>query len=323
MVTLKDMVEQHPAIRRIVADLGVRHTDAANEINFMCRNTGMDFSTTEASVRRWRRATIEEMPLDGSPLNPAEVISEPPEMKILFLNIEMTPILAYVWGTWKENVNHDMIVSPASTLCFAAKWAGGDEIIFESARQDKRVFLSRLWNLLNEADVVIHYNGKKFDIPHINTEFVTFGFAPPSPYKQLDLLLVMRTAFKFHINKLDYVSKRLGASGKKVNAGFSLWKGCMEGSSDSWAEMEEYNKQDIITLEECYWIVLPWITGHPSFAAFSGTLRCPSCGSTNLKRYGVYLTSVSKYPRYICVDCGSWARDSKRESGASITGVAI
>lgn len=341
LVTLKDMVEQHPAIRRIVADLGVRHTDAANEINFMCKNTGMDFSTTEASVRRWRRATIEEMALDepeshaetisgdsgtqelGSPLNPAEAISEPPDMKILLLDIEMTPILAYVWRTWKENVSHDMIVEPASMLCFAAKWADEDEVIFASVKDDKRVFLSKLWNLLNKADVVVHYNGKKYDMPHINTEFVTYGFGPPSPYKQVDLLPVMRTMFNFPSNKLAYVSKRLGASGKAETGGFSLWRGCMEGDLDAWRRMEEYNRQDIITLDECYWKVLPWINAHPSFAAFSSKLRCPSCGSYDLMKYGFYYTSVSKYHRYICKDCGAWARDSKRESGAPITGVAI
>ncbi|NIV35232.1 MAG: hypothetical protein GWN58_38990, partial [Anaerolineae bacterium] len=52
---------------------------------------------------------------------------------------------------------------------------------------DMEGMLEGAWELLDEADAVVHYNGKKFDIPTLNREFVKYGFTPPSPYKQIDL----------------------------------------------------------------------------------------------------------------------------------------
>ena len=245
-------------------------------------------------------------------------------MRILFLDIESSPILTYVWGTWKQNINPDMIVEPSKIICFAAKWLGETETKFYSVYHDSADnMLLELWLLLNAADVVVHYNGKKFDIPRINTAFITYGFTPPSPYRQIDLLLTVRSIFEFDINKLGYVSKVLKTSGKKETGGIGLWLGCMKNDPDSWKKMMEYNIQDILTLEECYNMMLPWITGHPSFAAFSGKLVCPSCGKDKLTRRGYYYTSVSKYARFMCENCGTWSRNSKRVSGAEITGVAL
>jgi DNA polymerase elongation subunit (family B) len=336
------MADEYPIIKKLLSDLTLGHTEVANEINYRCR-TGIiypldkqQFTTTEASVRRWRRATMSALdgseinadetesteggPVKGSPLNPLEAISEPPDMKVLFLDIEMAPIKAYVWDTWKVDIPADMIIEPRYMLCFAAKWLKTDETIFRNINDHDMHDI--LWSLLSEADVVIHYNGKKFDIPRINTEFILAGYEPYSPVKQVDLYQVVKSVAAFEKNSLDYVSKVLGASGKKQTGGFSLWIGCMNNDPVAWKKMQEYNIQDIITLEDCYYLILPWISNHPSFAAFSGTFRCPNCGSQLLEKRGYYYTSVSKYQRFRCA-CGTYSRDTKRISGAPVTGVAL
>lgn len=346
MKTLNEVAARNPLVHKILADMRIGHTDAATQITYHFKNNyhstthpDYDFSTTEASVRRWRRATIDSLDgaeshaearepsseghPKGSPLNPLEAVSEPPAMKVLVLDIETSPILAYVWGTWKENVNHDMIVEPSEILCFAASWIGSDETMFFSRQNGKRAMLAILWRLLNDADVVVHYNGKKFDIPKINTAFITEDFDPPAPYKQVDLLLTARSTFRFESNKLAYVSKRLSASGKLSSGGFSLWKGCMENNPQAWADMKLYNIQDVQDTKEVYLYMLPWINAHPSFAAHSGKIVCPSCGSPDTKRDGYYHTSVSRYPRYVCKNCGTWSRSTHRIAGAERTGLQI
>ena len=79
--------------------------------------------------------------------------------------------------------------------------------------------------LLNDADAVVHYNGTKFDIPTLNKEFLLHSFNPPSPYKQIDLLRVVRSNFRFPSNKLDYVAQRLNLGKKHEHEGHELWGG--------------------------------------------------------------------------------------------------
>ena len=132
-------------------------------------------------------------------------------MKILLLDIESSPNVAHVWGLWQQNVGINQLMESSYVLCWAAKWLGEDEIIFDSVHQSKpKKMLKGIYDLLNAADAVIHYNGTKFDIPTLNKEFLLHHYAPPSPYKQIDLLRVARSQFRFPSNKLDYVAQRLG-----------------------------------------------------------------------------------------------------------------
>jgi uncharacterized protein YprB with RNaseH-like and TPR domain len=141
-------------------------------------------------------------------------------MKILLLDIETSPLTAHVWGLWQQNVGLPQIVDSGRTLCFAAKWLGEDKVIFSSVEKTnpKRMLL-KIWDLLEEADAVVHYNGTKFDIPTLNKEFLLNDLTPPAPYKQIDLLRVARSQFKFPSNKLDYVANVLGLGKKTKHIG--------------------------------------------------------------------------------------------------------
>lgn len=245
-------------------------------------------------------------------------------MKKLHIDIETAPTQAYCWGMWDQNINAEMIIEPGYILSYAAKWDGADEVIFNSInRASKRQFLMSVHALLSEADVVIHYNGKKFDIPTLNREFVLIGLLPPATYKQVDLLQVVRKHFKFPHNKLDYVAKALGCGGKKKHAGIETWKGCMRNDPESWAIMQEYNVEDVMILERLYKKLLPWINNHPNFGVYNNLADvCPNCGSRHLQRRGFSYTNVGKYQRFQCVDCGAWSRSKKTEAVKGIIGNA-
>jgi len=234
-------------------------------------------------------------------------------LKILTLDIETAPTAAYVWGMWQQDVAMNQIIKPGYILSYAAKWIGKDEIIFNSInRTDKKTFLQSLHDLLSEADVVIHYNGKKFDIPTANREFLLVGLKPPSSYKQIDLLQVVRKNFKFPHNKLDYVAQALGIGGKVKHAGFEMWEGCMKGDQNAWAKMQEYNMEDVLLEERLYYVLLPWINNHPNHGLYNDVADvCPNCGGHHLERRGFAYTAAGKYQRYQCKDCFSWSRAKK------------
>lgn len=249
-------------------------------------------------------------------------------MKILLLDIETAPNTAYVWGLYDQNISHEHLKETSYILCWAAKWFGKDNILSHSIQGKKpgskwyKLMLLQIWKLLNEADVVVHYYGSKFDIPVLNREFAKYNLPPPSPYRQVDLKLVVAKAFRFESNKLDHVAYKLGL-GKKIDTDFDLWVGCMDNDPDAWAHMIKYNKYDVQLLGDLYARLLPWIERHPSHSVFSGQLCCPKCGSDHVHKRGTQVASLATYTRYNCQTCGAWFRtnlrvDKKGERGVNI-----
>lgn len=238
-------------------------------------------------------------------------------MKILLLDIENTPNLGYIWGLWEQNIAINQLVSTTKMLCYAAKWLGSERVFFDSLQKSsQKKMMKGLHELLEEADAVIHYNGIRHDMPHINREFLEVGLMPPSPYKQIDLLQTAKRQFKFPSNKLEYVAKALGVGEKMQNSGFTLWVGCMHGDPLAWEEMKAYNIQDVLVLEKVYEKLLPWIKGHANHSMLNPTLLvCPRCGGTHVHKRGFSYTLSSKFQRYQCNTCGGWFKDNKKLNG--------
>ena len=221
-----------------------------------------------------------------------------------------------MWGIWEQNVSINQMVTSSSTLCWAAKWLGERGVMFDSVHQSsEKKMLKGIHKLLDEADVVVSYNGKKFDLPTLNKEFLLNDMAPPSPYKQVDMLLVARGAFRFQSNKLDYVARQLGLGKKTSHEGFQLWVDCMAGDATAWRKMEQYNKNDVVLLEKVYKRMLPWAKGHPSHSTYANKEVCPSCGGSRFQRRGYSITAAGKFARYQCQGegCGAWSRAHKPE----------
>lgn len=248
-----------------------------------------------------------------------------PKIKILHLDIETAPAKCFSWTLWPKYIPIDNIVESGYTLCWSAKWHHEKEIMFSSIWDDgAEVMIKKIYDLLDEADAVVHYNGKKFDIPTLNTEFLLYELDPPSPYQQIDLYTTVKREFKLLSNKLDYICQRLGLGAKVHHKGMSLWIECMAGNAKSQRMMEKYNKQDVRLLPKLYKKLLPWIHNHPNMGLWIDDLEkpvCTNCGSTNLVSKGEqYNTMVASYRRYKCKDCGTplRARFRSRKSSENI-----
>jgi len=241
-------------------------------------------------------------------------------MRTLCLDIETRPAEGYIWGLFDQNVGLNQMIRPASVICFAAKWLDVKRsTVFYSVHRDGReAMLQAAHDLLTEADVVMTYNGKQFDLKHLNREFLEAGMAPPAPYQQIDLYLVAKARFRFISNKLEHVSTQLGLGGKGKHEGFDLWRKCIDGDDDAWKRMEKYNKQDVKLLEDLYPLLQPWIPSHPNRALYDDLDGCPTCGSDNLQKRGFSRTATSTFQRWQCQDCGTWSRSGKRVSGVDL-----
>lgn len=237
--------------------------------------------------------------------------------KILVFDIETAPLKSYVWRIWQQNINplNGMLQSEWFMLTWSAKWLYDDKVMSgkltpeEALAEDDSRLTKEMWNLFNEANVVIAHNGKKFDVKTLNTRFLKNGLNPPSPYQIIDTLTHARKQFLFESNKLDYLGKTLGL-GEKISTSFSLWEGCVNGDRKSLLEMETYNIQDVVLLEEVYLTLRPYIKPHPNLNLIvnNENCACPTCMSENLNWNGVYRTNSASYAAFTCNSCGSQGR---------------
>ena len=233
--------------------------------------------------------------------------------RILHVDLETAPNLGYFWGLWQQNISHEHVETNSYVLCWSAKWDGRRGITYASVQHNTpKVMLQKIHTLLDQADIVVHYNGSSFDIPILNKEFLKQGLKPPAPYRQIDLLRICRSSFRFDSNKLDAVTKYLGMQTKMKHRGFQLWVGCMRGDKKCWKEMERYNRRDVVILERLYHRLLPWIAQHPLLRLCLNQLACPKCGSKRTQRRGCVATRAASFYRFQCLHCGGWFRSSKK-----------
>ena len=229
--------------------------------------------------------------------------------KILLLDIETSPHLGYFWGLFGQNIPISFIKEPTKILCWAAKWHGQKKVYFR--KHTDAEFLTELYELIGQADGIVHYNGRAFDMKHINREFLLAKMGPPAPYKNIDLLTCVRANFKFASNKMEWTSIQMGYEGKVQHRGFQLWLDVMRGDTKAWREMKAYNVRDVTQLEEMHDELLPWIKSYPNFGLFvnDDDPTCTNCGSKNVRlTHKPSRTQVRMYNRYHCQDCGKWQR---------------
>lgn len=244
--------------------------------------------------------------------------------KILYYDIETAPNLSFVWGHYEQNVI--MHEREWYMLCVSYRWEHEKKshvtslVDFPAAykkdpENDFHV-VKKLWDLFNEADIVIAHNGDKFDMRKANARFVAHGLGPVSPVKAVDTLKVARRYFMFNSNKLDHLGAHLGVGRKAPTGGFETWAGCMRGDMAQWKSMIKYAKQDVDLLRSVYMKLRPWMTNHPNLNVFDSSEGCPTCGSTNLQKRGVKTTQVSVYQQFQCNDCKSYSRERLADTTA-------
>ena len=240
--------------------------------------------------------------------------------RILFFDIETAPLRIFAWKTWQTDaikVEKDWYM-----LSWSAKWQHGKHITkglcdyegYDPFSEDDSRLINELWQLFEQADVVIGHNVDKFDLRKANTRAIINGHKPTSDFKTVDTLKVAKKHFAFSSNRLDALGETLGL-GRKVNTGgFALWEACMKGDPKAWAKMKRYNRQDVTLLEKVYDKLQPWMPSHPNIALMSGVENgCRNCGSTDLMRNGHRWTMTGKAARYQCRNCGSYSTGRHRK----------
>lgn len=249
-------------------------------------------------------------------LDRAVAANLPDEARILVIDIELRPGVAYWWQPKVQWIAPHMVIDKPAMICFDAKWLGSPTHIFRSEwehGQDDMIAEAR--RLLDEAHIVIGYNSQGFDVKHLCREIIQARGAPPSSHFDVDLIKTARARFKFPYNSLNEVCRDLDLELKLEHTGFDLWRDVMAGCPKAQRLMRKYNRTDVNCTEALYMRLRPWIKGHPNVNMFR-TERlsgCPTCGSADVEENGWHYTQTRAYRQFACNDCGAPSRATHSE----------
>jgi len=243
--------------------------------------------------------------------------------KILLFDIETSTVWARLWGIRKQHVGHYQVIEGKEwfTISWSAMWLHDGKIMSDCVtpkqalmRNDESVLMG-IWNLINEADITIAHNAKRFDVRKLNGRFVILDLPKPGSFEIIDTLIQAQKQFAFTSHKLDYLNT-LFSLRKKDPTDFDLWIKCEEGDQESLDYMLQYNQSDVIALKELYLKIRPWMTSHPNLALYvdDEEKMCTVCMSKRLTREGSYHTVASSFPEFRCNDCTSLVRSRFSET---------
>lgn len=230
-------------------------------------------------------------------------------------DIETTPNLVYAWGLWDQNIGISQIVQPQDILSFAAHKIGTKGIEAHASWNDRGAMVQRLHDIMEDADYLVGYNHIGFDNKLVRAAFVKEKLGPPSPFRNVDLLKVVKKQFKFPSHKLDYVCHALDLDVKADTGGMELWTKSMNGDVAAQRKMLRYNKQDVKITTQLFHRLLPYIDGLnvPIYGGESEQPLCTRCASDQIHSRGFAYTTTYRYRRFQCQACQGWMRSAKSE----------
>lgn len=242
--------------------------------------------------------------------------------KILSLDIETAPALAWTWGLHDVNIGVNQIQKDGYILMWSAKWYGEKKIMWDAvcnhaypgdySTVGEREITKAIWKLVDEADFVVTHNGDHFDLKHLNEAFLIHHLPPVSTFKSIDTLREARSIGSFISKKLEYLVSKFKLGKKIDTGGFELWKEVMNGKRSSWKKMIKYCCHDTRLEERIYKVLRPFMKTHPNLNVYRTGKRtgCSVCPSTKVVRKGFWISSSGlKYQRFICTSCGHNMRD--------------
>lgn len=232
--------------------------------------------------------------------------------KILLWDLETAHVEAKLWSLYKPMVNPSDIINDWFILCGAYKYLGEKKVYTAACtkeellnRDDKRV-VQQIREAVDKSDLIVAHNGDAFDTKKLKARIIKHDLEPLSYIKSIDTLKVARKEFKFTSNRLDSIGAYLGV-GRKISNPVGLWNNVEAGSVKHMKMMVDYNKQDVLLLEQVYLKLRPHMSNHPDIGLFTGEgheQTCNACGSADTQKYGIRYAKTKKYQKFLCKECG-------------------
>ena len=227
-----------------------------------------------------------------------------PEPKIVAFDIEATNLDAdfgyMVCGATKELGK----TAKVSTIA--------DFTLHDTEPWNDSELLKQFVGRLSEADVIVSYYGKGFDVPFVNARLLANRMAPiPETIPHLDMYYVARRVLKIQSRSMANIAELVDLDEKKTYVPRKTWIKAQTGHVPSINILAERCKGDVRVLEGAYLKLRGSIRLHPAVGRNLGD--CRFCGATNLQSRGYQVTQTGRRRRVHCETCGAW--DTRRING--------
>lgn len=225
--------------------------------------------------------------------------------KILFLDIEATNL----------NANYGFV------LCVGYKYLGQKRVYCPTLADFRKSFgkdctndkklLKEIRDVIEGADLIVTWYGKRFDIPYLQTRLLLNNLPPYNVKSHLDLWVTAKRHLKFNSNRLDTVSRVLPTKNKEYKTPIESihWIRASAGHKPSINYVKKHCVADIKVLEQVYQKMLPFIQDHPNLAYLlnpevkGDKAYCPNCGHYPCMRDGYAATKRQVKQVWYCKSC--------------------
>lgn len=246
-------------------------------------------------------------------------MASPDGPRILIWDIENSPALAWVWGKYDQDVV--AFERDWHLLTIAWKFVGDKRVqclgLPDFPRYKKEPYndydlVIKAHELMSEADVIVAHNGKQHDTRKTQARMILQGLEPPSTFREIDTLQLVKRHFSFLSNSLNDVCQAMGLGEKESTGGIQLWLDCIRGDMKAWDRMKRYNRRDVEILDALLQKVQPWAKGNdiPNLATMANRPEaCPKCLSEEgMIVRGYTHTAVGRREKLQCKSCGGYVQ---------------
>ena len=214
-----------------------------------------------------------------------------------------------------KRIHADDVKEWPRTICAAWKWYDQADVEFAAEWEVGGYdgFMRAVWDVFNDADLIIGHNADRFDARHLMGGWAEMGLPAPSPYKVIDTLKIARASFAYESNTLDALNKRLGIDAKTDKYDARIARAAVNGDKEAQGVLRSYNMGDITASEALFDRLRPFAKGIPHLGMWSDDeLACPSCGTTMTATGKTVHANIQRYEHLHCPNCGSHARGTAR-----------
>lgn len=210
-------------------------------------------------------------------------------------------------------INADM----SSIICFGYKIVGQKKASCVSAWDfknwqkdvnDDSLLCKFAYELLHDADLIVTFNGKRFDFKFLQTRLIFNGLPTLDKIPHLDACQLARSNLMLESNRMNNVADFLNLDLKMEHSGWKLWEDVYQRKKTAQKLMVKYCKKDVEVLHQVYEKLKRFDNSSFNQNHFADGKNCPKCGSANLTKNGKRRTKTKVYQRLQCQDCFAFSR---------------
>ena len=253
-------------------------------------------------------------------------------MRLLSLDLESYPNQVYTYATRNVFVGVHHIEQDARMLCFSYQWVdlndpakdGPIKFVSNWSKAGQLGMVTKARDLINQADMVMGWHSRGFDVKMIRGECMLEDIAKPRKVLDADLY-AMASDVRFVSKKLEYCAQRFLGVGKLEHEGMIelAVKAHYHRDPDARQRLRQYNMTDVERTTGLYhhwqsrgYIEMPNVN---AFLPSTGEHACPGCGGDDLKRDGYrYTKDGNAYQLFRCRSCNRYSTGKRRVSGEAL-----